>query len=433
MTLLQVHRFRTHRRAAGLAGVAGGAGVIVLATLLSPSTAAAASSFRGLGVLPGPSPEEVEPYDISDDGTVVVGALRAPGSIEAEAFRWTATSGFVRLGNLGGAYPYSAGVGISADGSVIVGSSLSPSSGGWEEPMRWAENTGMVGLGNLKGGLFDGLATAASADGSVIVGRSSSTLAPNTFGEAFRWTAATGMVGLGVLTQSGFVYSMGWGVSDDGTVVVGTAATALGHEAFRWTAVAGMVPLGDLPGTPYPVSHALDVSSDGSVIAGYSMGSSSPARAFRWTAADGMVDLGGPPGARDNFAWSLSADGSVVVGHSYVGSDAVATIWDAAHGMRDLTEAMAEAGLSQAIEGWDFESAAAVAADNLTVVGWGYNPAGEREAFLANLGPPSIAQIPTVSGTALAVFAALLMAAALQNLRLRQGPTNHRVHSWRAP
>lgn len=418
MTLQQAPRARNHPPAARTL-----LGLLALgcAALLSISSAANAGSFRGLGVFPGDWPEEATPYDISDDGTVVVGAISTPGEIEAEAFRWTEATGFVRLGNLGGEYPYSAGVGVSADGSVVVGSSQSPSSAGWWEPMRWSQATGMFGLGHLEGGLSDGLATAASADGSVIVGRSSSSLAPNSYGEAFRWTAATGMVGLGVLTQTDFVYSLGWGVSADGSVVIGTAKTPSGTEAFRWTEIEGMVPLGDLPGTIHPNSVGMDVSADGAIITGYSRVTSLPqsTRAFRWTAANGMEDLGSVPNATHTYGVRISADGTVIVGRAIVESENTAILWDARHGMRTLREAMIEAGLIQQIEGWKLESAAAIAADNLTVVGSGINPAGQREAFIANLGPPTLVQIPTASPTALAIFAALLLVAGLAALKLR--------------
>lgn len=429
MNVPDAPRLSTIRANISALGAVGLAAVFVWPTLVS------AGSFQGLGVFPGEWPEEASPYDISDDGTVIVGAINTPGEIEQEAFRWTEETGFVRLGNLGGKYPDSAGVGISADGLVVVGSSISPSSGFWWEPMYWSAATGMVALGNLQGGLFDGLAVAASADGSVIVGRSSSALAPNSYGEAFRWTAETGMVGLGVLTQTDFIYSLGWGVSADGSVVIGTAKTPNGTEAFRWTEVEGMVPLGDLPGTVRPNSVGMDVSADGSIIAGYSRLNSGPQRtkAFRWTDTTGMMDLGSLPGTDYTYASGISADGSVVVGRARSASGSVALIWDEAHGMRSLRDTMLEAGLAQAIEGWVFESTDAIAADNLTVVGSGLNPAGQREAFIANLGPPTIVQIPTASHTALAILAALLTVAALLRLRMRRAPTDLRVPAQTAP
>ena len=111
----------------------------------------AASSFRGLIGSPGAAPERVEAYDISDDGSVVVGQLRTAGMVRGEAFRWTAEAGFERLGILGGENQESAALAVSADGSVVVGTSTSPLSD-YGEAFRWERSTGMVGLGDLPGG-----------------------------------------------------------------------------------------------------------------------------------------------------------------------------------------------------------------------------------------------------------------------------------------
>lgn len=392
-----------------------GAGLYGLASLALPYVAAA-SSFRGLIGSPGAVPEHVEAYDISNDGRVVVGQLRMTDMDRGEAFRWTAEAGFERLGILGGEDPESYALAVSADGSVVVGSSTSPGSN-YGEAFRWERSTGMIGLGDLPGGYAESTATAVSADGSVVVGRSTSALAPNSFGEAFRWTAATGMVGLGVLTSSGFDYSFANGVSADGTSITGTASTEQGYEIFRWTALEGMVPLGSLEGEPYPRSYGLDISADGSVLIGFTEYATQVARAFRWTAAAGMEDLGGLPGSGGNRVCCLSADGSVAVGDAFV-NGRTATIWDATHGMRELKQALLDSGLAQEIEGWTFENGAGVAGDNLTIAGSGINPAGQYDAFIAELGPPSIVQIPTLSAGMLVAFAALLAAGALGRLRI---------------
>lgn len=55
----------------------------------------------------------------------------------------------------------------------------------------------MVGLGDFPGGEFGSQAYGVSADGSVVVGFGAPA-APSFF-EAFRWTSAGGMVGLGDL------------------------------------------------------------------------------------------------------------------------------------------------------------------------------------------------------------------------------------------
>ncbi len=63
--------------------------------------------------------------------------------------------------------------------------------------------------------------------------------------------------------------SVAQAVSADGSVVVGTGASAFGTEAFRWTADDGMVGLGDLPGGGF-FSAASGMSADGSTVVGNS-------------------------------------------------------------------------------------------------------------------------------------------------------------------
>ena len=121
--------------------------------------------------------------------------------------------------------------------------------------------------------------------------------------------------GLGEL-PGGATYSSPTAVSADGTVAVGSSAsTASGNnpEAFLWSEVGGMVGLGDL-GALFQ-SIAWSVSADGSVVVGQSLNGQSFNEAFRWTESTGMVGLGDLPGGIfSSRALIVSADGSVVVG-----------------------------------------------------------------------------------------------------------------------
>jgi probable HAF family extracellular repeat protein len=185
----------------------------------------------------------------------------------------------------------------------------------------------LIWLGTLPGGFWSD-AYGVSADGSVVVG-----YAQNAAGQerAFRWTAAGGMQDLGTLPGGG--WSKAYGVSADGSVVVGWAYSVGQYRAFRWTAAGGMQDLGTLGGWG---SAAYGVSADGSVVVGEAHNAAGHGRAFRWTPGGGMQDLGTLGGDR-SAAWGVSADGSVVVGGAQnAAGQWRAFRWTAASGMQDL-------------------------------------------------------------------------------------------------
>ena len=135
---------------------------------------------------------------------------------------------------------------------------------------------------------------------------------------AFRWTSA-GMADLG--TMLGGSYSLGYGVSADGAVVVGYGdGTGFSQHAFRWTS-AGMEDLGTMTGGTYSVM-LWGVSADGTVVVGYGDGTGFGNHAFRWTAATGMRDLNtlladagvNMTGITLVAAYDVSANGQFIVG-----------------------------------------------------------------------------------------------------------------------
>ncbi len=369
---------------------------LVLAVSFGASASAQRGYFKGLGDLLGGEQMSVA-HAVSADGSVVVG--RSHSAKGDEAFRWTKETGMVGLGDLPGGRFFSEADAVSANGSVIVGGGVSAKGA---EGFRWTVKTGIVGVGDLPGGQFWSFVNDLSADGSVMVGFSESAKGV----EAFRWTEKTGMVGLGDLPGGKFESSAS-AVSADGSVVVGRSDSAKGTEAFRWTEKTGMVGLGDLPGGKFE-SSAHAVSADGSVVVGEGF-SSKGNQAFRWTEKTGMVGLGYL--RRSLFEWgkvcesvayAVSADGSVVVGYSQCGDDLSgmghqmiigdkeAFIWHEHVGMLSVRDWLRSHGV-KVPAGWQLEAATDVVVNGsqVTVVGWGRNPDGKSEAWIAS------APIPT--------------------------------------
>jgi probable HAF family extracellular repeat protein len=216
-----------------------------------------------------------------------------------------------------------------------------------------------IPLGDLSGGALNSRAFGVSADGTTVVGLATSATGP----QAFRWTAATGLVGLGDFTGGAF-NSVANSVSADGSVVVGRGTSADGATAFRWTEGEGLVSLGDLPDGPFS-SEAHDVSADGTVVVGRGRSALSN-EAFRWTANGGMVGLGFLPsrGGGGSLATAASADGSVVVGDSFVDGIQYPFRWTVGGGMTQLFP-LPTPDIVTAVP-------VDVSADGSTVVGWGF-------------------------------------------------------------
>ena len=306
------------------------------------------------------------------------------------AFRWTAATGPVALDGLPGSISAEA---VSADGATVVGW-FQAVTGGRIEAFHWNTATGAVGLGDLIGDEFQSESFGVSADGSVVVGTATAAGAEPGQGsrhlEAFRWTAATGMVGLGDL-QGGNYWSDARGVSADGSVVVGWSYNAsFEQEAMRWTSATGMVGLGYLPKLEFPGASAADVSDDGSVVVGNS-GTDTGTEAVLWTSAGGMMGLGYIPGLEaESRAYGVSADGSVVVGQSQADNNSAtseAFVWTQANGMQRLRDVLIANGVT-GLDNWELREASDISADGQWVVGDGINPSGQREAFLANISVP---------------------------------------------
>ena len=112
---------------------------------------------------------------------------------------------------------------------------------GLSSTAAYADKTSFIGLGDLAGGSIDSFAYGVSADGSTVVGTSSG----ENGSEAFIWDKTNGMRGIGDLA-GGFLSSSARAISGDGSTVVGSSRLENGTEAFIWDEINGMQRLYEL-------------------------------------------------------------------------------------------------------------------------------------------------------------------------------------------
>ncbi len=257
-------------------------------------------------------PHSSQANAISSDGSVALGRDRGQPS---RLIRWSDQSGIAELLPLPGdsSAIMSDGYGTSGqgviramsdDGAVVAGTSYGPTAA---TACLWV-GTQPTSLGHLPGFESVSFATAVSGDGSAVVGYGE-TFNTAIIRNAFRWKADA-LVNLGTVVSGDSVVATA--ANHDGSIIVGTS-TAQGAFSqpvgFRWTSAGGIAALGVLPG--FESSWPLDVSADGSVVIGHS--GQALAGAFRWT-ANGMVNLGVLPNYSGASADLVSRDGNVVVG-----------------------------------------------------------------------------------------------------------------------
>lgn len=342
-----------------------------------------APSFSWVGDLPGGDTYS-DCWGQSSDGSTAVGT--SGGANGYEAYRWTKAGGIQGLGDLAGGSFGSSAFAASKTGSVIVGQGSS--SNGFEA-FRWT-SAGMSGLGDFSGGDFSSNAYGVSNDGSVVTGFGSKSAGR----EAFRWTQATGMVGLGSLSGSTGT-SEGKAISGDGQTIVGISSSTgvLGGQAFRWTQAGGMQGLGYLPGGVNIGSEAYGVSLDGSTIVGRGHSSNGMNEAFRWTAATGMVGLGDISGGGfESWALATTDDGRMVVGYGTSDIGVEAMMYEPLNGMRSLSAILTEQGLASAFAGWTLRTAHGVSINQFgvpTISGYAEDSGSHSRAFVAVVPEPA--------------------------------------------
>lgn len=223
-----------------------------------------------------------------------------------------------------------------------------------------------VPLGDLPGHPSS-FAYGISADGSTIVGMTG--VYSRT--RISKWTESSGWIQIGQLP--GERYGYGLGVSGNGEVVVGESQTATGGAAIRWSADEGIIDLGLLPNGSRP-AYAYGASHSGDVVVGFA-GATDDREAFRWTADEGMVGLGYLDSDVNSTAHDVSADGSIIVGRS---EETVSSLsWEAFR----WSATMGMVGLGQLPGGGFGSSASAISGDGNVICGYADRPGVHKEGF----------------------------------------------------
>lgn len=125
--------------------------------------------------------------------------------------------------------------------------------------------------------------------------------------------------------HGGDFYSVAGAVSADGRFIVGWSKSASGEDAFRWSRGGGLEMLAHAPAAQ--ASHPSSVSDDGSVVVGRTFVPTS--RAYRWqestTSAELLTDAS-QPGLNFTVARDVSEDGKVIVGLGGTNSEPTTTL-----------------------------------------------------------------------------------------------------------
>lgn len=203
----------------------------------------------------------------SYNGSVVVGSIGDLAIDDRRAARWSAELGWHDLGYLPDA-TNSLATAVSHDGSVVVGQSGTSVS--VTSAFRWTEATGMIALPRPAGHVYT-VATAVSADGLTVVGVSGDS---SSSARAVAWAPDGTMQFL--TSADGISGRRALATNTPASIVTGYGITSgfQTNEAWIWTSQEGVVLVEDLftaaGGTQgdWLFASCCGVSDDGSVMLG---------------------------------------------------------------------------------------------------------------------------------------------------------------------
>ena len=307
-------------------------------------------------------------WDVSDDGSVVVGA-----DINTGGFIWT-IGGVTSTGQV-------AAIAANADGSLITGDTTGPvgNSAGRYDGSSWTifGSIGATGCGSDRSSAYD-----ISDDGSRSVGLGWS----GCNARGFLWTPEGGMV---AMPQSGPFSSRANTISGDGTVIGGwdeanngTRRAAVWTENAKTGAWTEAFPLAGQPGNLQGFGEVSGANSDGSLIVGFASGSSDATSGAYILRDRKTIDFIGllPPTAQPVVGGLIDTteDGSLMVGFQREGfgggQSFRATVWTPDGGYGELKPYLNALG-ANIPDAFTLAVATSISDDGRVICGWGYEGA----------------------------------------------------------
>ncbi|KIA89392.1 T9SS type A sorting domain-containing protein [Kaistella jeonii] len=243
--------------------------------------------------------EYAQMTDVSNTGVAV-------GNVyNAYQVKWTEGEGSVNIGELTSGDFISGWTNVSSDGKYISGTMTNPANG-LDEMGRFNVLTNTwTFLGGLNAVSSPTLSTAwgMSDDGSAVVGLGYVSVS---VGHAIKWSQSTGIVDLGstVTSRSSRANS----INSDGTVVVGWQDNEYGDREGVYWKNGVQIALKDE--NNLPTGEAVVVTPDGNTIAGFTLDNP-----FVWNVTDGYTKITHPNPDYSGGASGITDDGKTVIGY----------------------------------------------------------------------------------------------------------------------